>query len=185
MLKMPSSTQHLDQFSENFPANISLFKCTFSFGRQFFLWDHNTICLDDFVIKSEIDKLRCFNFIKDTHFGDLNEALVWYIENQTDYDPKNIKHNNLPEIDHERTILSFSYSGINDSILEEVYVESKGEGDIKNFLECTQDGVFSIEEYHLEYQNHLENIKRFKAFSFDIEIGYKEIISHDIFDGSE
>ena len=182
---MPTSTKHLDQLSENFPANISLFRCTFSFRVNFFLGNYYTICLDDFVIKSEIDKLRYFNFIKDTHFGDLNKALVWYIKNQTDYDPKNIKHNNLPEINYERTIVSFNYSGINAGISERVYVESQGEVDIKNFLECRQYGEFSIEEYHMKYQNPSKNIKRFKAFSFGIEIGYKEIISHAIFDVSE
>ena len=184
-LRMPTSTKHLDQLSENFPANISLFRCTFSFRVNFFLGNYYTICLDDFAIRSEIDKLRFFNFTKDQCFDDLSDALTWYIENQTGYDPKKIKHNNLPEINYEQTVSSFNYSGTNVAIPKSIYVGSQGGVDIKNFLECTQDGEFSIENYHLKYQNPSKNIKRFKAFSFDIEIGYKEIISHAIFDVSE
>ena len=192
MLKMPLSIIRLEKrYEHRYPKNCFSFRSTFSFGGGFFIEgdnsvDHkNTICLDDFAIRSEIDKLRFFNFTKEQCFDDLNEALMWYIENQTGYDPKNTKHNNLPEINYEQTVSSFNYSGTNVAIPKSIYVRSQREVDIKNFLGCTQDGVFSIEKYHLKYQNPSKKIKSFKAFSFDIEIWYKGIISHDIFDVSE
>jgi len=181
MLKMPFSKKNLKHSAGQslpLPTHLCLFTKTFSYGEEFFARGKK-IGSRDCTIDSKSEKLKHFNSAKDQCFNSLDEALTWYIKNYHVDCGSDLYGTSLPLISYTPKLQSCEYSGINEGSSEIVHVKCSGEVDIKNFLDCTQDGKFLIEKYHLKYQNASKKIESFKVRSFSIDVVYREVISHD------